>query len=278
MTHGQLIKQLRRERGLTQSELCEGLCSRTTLATFETRGVRINFELMQQLLNRLNVTLNEYDFLYRKGVLDQKHELGKLLELNDNKQEAKKATRLLYAYFIDTKDQYYYCLFAERELLNSIYFDGPYQTTVEEIATNLHQYLDRVPTWGRFEIGIFSSCMFVFSTEYILAVQKNVIPRAAAFQEDVYLSTDIEVLVLDGIALAINRDSLDLFQAFSDQLNILSQRQLVASEIKILSLVIDSWRLKDQDSLTDRLRMMKELGFPKFAAQCEEFFDKHPAS
>lgn len=38
--HASLIRKLRKERGLTQAQLTEGLSQRGTLAAFESRGTK----------------------------------------------------------------------------------------------------------------------------------------------------------------------------------------------------------------------------------------------
>ncbi len=63
METGQLIKELRKARQLTQDELAKDITSRTTLSSIENRNQKVSFDLLQKLLDRLNIRLEEFSFL-----------------------------------------------------------------------------------------------------------------------------------------------------------------------------------------------------------------------
>ena len=77
--HASLIRKLRKERGLTQAQLTEGLSQRGTLVAFESRGTKISFELLVDYLERMNVTLEEYQFLLNNNTLTSKQKLSNYL-------------------------------------------------------------------------------------------------------------------------------------------------------------------------------------------------------
>ncbi|MFO8068508.1 MAG: helix-turn-helix transcriptional regulator [Alkalibacterium sp.] len=51
MRSGEGFKQLRKERGVSQRKLTEGICARSTLATFENEGSHLSVELCSKLLS-----------------------------------------------------------------------------------------------------------------------------------------------------------------------------------------------------------------------------------
>ena len=63
MDHSSLIKKLRLERGLSQKKLAQGISQRSTLASFENNATKISYNILIQYLDRMNVTLEEYQFM-----------------------------------------------------------------------------------------------------------------------------------------------------------------------------------------------------------------------
>ena len=61
--HLALIRKLRKDRGLTQEQLTSGISQKRNLSkAFESRGTKIGFELIVNYLDRMNITLEEYQF------------------------------------------------------------------------------------------------------------------------------------------------------------------------------------------------------------------------
>ena len=73
MRSGEGFKQLREERGVSQRKLTEGICARSTLATFENEGSHLSLELCSKLLDRLNIRIETYFSLISED-FDQKRE------------------------------------------------------------------------------------------------------------------------------------------------------------------------------------------------------------
>ncbi|MCA6742816.1 helix-turn-helix domain-containing protein [Enterococcus durans] len=65
MDHSSLIKKLRLERGLSQKKLAQGISQRSTLASFENNATKISYNILIQYLDRMNVTLEEYQFMIK---------------------------------------------------------------------------------------------------------------------------------------------------------------------------------------------------------------------
>ena len=63
MGHGEFIKKIRQEKHLTQKELAEGILSKNFLSKFERGESKITSEIFLNLLERLNVSLDEFEQL-----------------------------------------------------------------------------------------------------------------------------------------------------------------------------------------------------------------------
>lgn len=51
--------EARKQLGLAQSELCEGICTQATLSRFENNGQVPNLKILMKLCNRLNISLGD---------------------------------------------------------------------------------------------------------------------------------------------------------------------------------------------------------------------------
>ena len=69
---GALIKKLRKERELTQSELSKDIMPRTTLSSIENGGRTVEVTKLFKLLNRMNISIEEYSFLLNLDFLNDK--------------------------------------------------------------------------------------------------------------------------------------------------------------------------------------------------------------
>lgn len=217
MNQGELFKQLRKERGLTQSQLAKGITSRTALATFENHESEITLSHAMAYLERLNITLEEYEFIYHKHNVSKKHLATRYLGSSDM-AEAEKYTQVLLDKYQNSKDNYFFYLYVQRELLNRIHYGHTFFTNIDNLTTRVKTYLNRVETWGHFEIVLFLNCLFVFDSSYILNTVKNVLPKSEEYQETLYFTKDIPGLCHNGIGLGITRHDLQLVSVFSDKL------------------------------------------------------------
>ena len=76
MYDGELIKKLRVNKKLTQSQLAEGICSKASLVGIETNSVKkMSFVTLRSFLERMNMTLAEYEWM--RNQLDEPIKLKK---------------------------------------------------------------------------------------------------------------------------------------------------------------------------------------------------------
>lgn len=82
---GEVVRKLRKNRGLTLKELSDGILSYSALAAFERGKYVISFEKLLQLLNRLNFPLQEFTFLIEDEGTDFYRWLNNILYLFSEK-------------------------------------------------------------------------------------------------------------------------------------------------------------------------------------------------
>lgn len=171
MEANQLLKQLRKERNLSQRKLAEGISERSTLATFEQKGHRIAFDILKAYLDRMNVTLEEFDYQLNDQALSDKIKLSRRMQQVYYQHDHATLTSLIDTAkqaYAASDDFMYYILSSQFTLiLNN---ESQKQDTTEryEIEQKVKDYLNRIDTWGKFELSTFTNLLFLFDDTFIL--------------------------------------------------------------------------------------------------------------
>lgn len=166
-----LLKKLRTERNLSQRKLAADISERSTLATFEQKGHRIAFDILYKYLDRLNVTLEEFEYHLTNNQLNEKKQLSKQFHNAYYQHDYDQLAILIdesKTTYQETQDFFYYLLYSQYYLI--LKKKGFLHTIdeTEKIEAVIKSYLDKIETWGKFEITIFANLMFLFTDEYIL--------------------------------------------------------------------------------------------------------------
>ncbi|MBO0481295.1 Rgg/GadR/MutR family transcriptional regulator [Candidatus Enterococcus courvalinii] len=207
VNHGKLIKKLRSERGITQNQLAYGISSRGTLAAFENRGSRISFDILIQYLERMNITLEEYSFLYMDSHVSDKRLLAKkMIHDTTDDESAGKIINNLYSRYKETGDNFYYFTYLMNDLLIQFLHDQEKDFSTSEEATILKKHLESVESWGRFELSILINCLFIFETDFIINAINYRIKKMKLFIDNTYFSSDWNSFIFNVLRLSFIRN------------------------------------------------------------------------
>lgn len=168
----ELLRKLRVERGTYQKELSEGITTRETFVKYENGKTKIPFFVLIELLERMNLSLDEFVFYLDKDSVREKNwRLKKLIKkIREDKPNSQRTLRTLREkvrktnnivdirnYLVVKTIDWYQLADSERKLNNS---DKKY-------LSELKKYLEVVDEWGRFEMATFTTLLFIFETNYI---------------------------------------------------------------------------------------------------------------
>lgn len=169
---GKLLRKMRKERGFTQVQLSQGICSRTTLATIETTNLTVNVDLLEKLLHRMNVDLYEFQILRKSFAYKSRKEIYKDLQLKyeEGDLSIEKLQEEMQDNYKKTGNIAYlaiFMVFAKKILQENISSHlGEYTYEIEKIQ----KYFETVTQYTTYEISVMASCLFLFSTETILVL------------------------------------------------------------------------------------------------------------
>ena len=279
LTHGQLIRRLRKERGLTQAQLAEGISSRTTLSTLENNKTDVNINTLFSYLDRLNVSIQEYLFYFNDSSNTEKELATKYFYDNIVKKRDIEIEQRILDYqskYKDSKDFYYCCLSIELKLFlnkkkDKTVFD------VREDTEIIKKYLERVTQWGHFEMSIFANCLYIFTSEYIRATFTILLKRTKILSKIDTYQNDISIFLNNCIVLALERKNYQNARFYIQQLYQISEktprkaydRMMCAYYLALLKQIRGA--NADVDSTISHF---KELGFSEHAEMLETLRDR----
>ena len=163
MGHGEFIKKIRQEKHFTQKELAEGILSKNFLSKFERGESKITSEIFLNLLERLNVSLDEFEQL-----VTSKHSQKEFLQKLDI-FKSQKDVYLLENLKAEEK-QLFQADRNRRHLHNQILVEAHLQylqgKNLEMKQKRVIQsYLFEVEEWGEYEWELFGNIVFCLSSE-----------------------------------------------------------------------------------------------------------------
>ncbi|MDR0847264.1 MAG: helix-turn-helix domain-containing protein [Lactobacillales bacterium] len=218
MKHSELIRKLRKERGLTQSQLAEGICSRGTISGLEKGISQPSFEIITQLIDRLNLSLSEYDFILREKQFTKKQK--DLIYIVNNPEEIDS----LLTRYKETNDFYYYWIYIQRMLVlekkrGKTSFNEYYKE-----RENIEKRLNQIEEWTSFECALFINSLFLFDDDFIfrkydLNMKEMLDQQYVSQYADIY-----SAFLLNAVTLFFERDNAMLRDYFLRELNQKSMR------------------------------------------------------
>ena len=223
MNHSSLIKKLRLERGLSQEKLAQGISQRSTLASFENNATKISYNILIQYLDRMNVTLEEYQFMLDDNNLSEKRKLSKVFFDKLRQPYDSEFAKFLHEQYYSTDDYYYKLLYASYVLIRKRENDA-IQVDSIDAQKIIKDYLDSIGNWGRFELSIFINTLFCFSDEYIFDHSKRSVKKMKTYVDDLYFNRDMASFLINGTQLAFERGSTELFTYFFRELKQFSDK------------------------------------------------------
>lgn len=172
MEPNDLLKALRIERGITQNYLSDGISTRNTLGSYETKGKSINYQILRQYLDRLNISIEEFDYLSSKNLTNNKKNISSTLTNLYYHQDYVKLQLMiqeLEKHYYATNDFYYFHLIAQYTLaLDKENIISINQNKRNYFSDKIKLYLSKIDTWGQFETAVFINFMHIFDTDYII--------------------------------------------------------------------------------------------------------------
>ncbi|MBF8807470.1 MAG: helix-turn-helix transcriptional regulator [Enterococcus lacertideformus] len=194
MYDGELIKQLRINRKLTQTQLAKGIYSKTSLVGIENHSVKkISFFTLRAFLERLNISLAEYEWLRNQMEEPKKAKKSRYLlnKIQEDDFDPYKEIANNRKQFKKTADLYYLILNLQMFWKTSEKLELQLEFLRYECRT-IEEYFTKIRDYGRFELDILAKYPYIFSDSFIdnnyLKIKKRMRQMTDSFTEEYLFS------------------------------------------------------------------------------------------
>lgn len=179
MRNGELLKKLRTERGVSQRQLTEDICARSTLATFENEGSHLSVDLCSKFLNRLNIRIDSFLNLLSEDFDEKRVHFFTLKKMMD-KEDTNQVTNLknnFRDFYKATNDLYWLHLYILSEeflfqIENNFTYESFKKNHKEHIIV-IQNYLFKVENWSHFEFALFSNSIWYIDFDFVVLIRKR---------------------------------------------------------------------------------------------------------
>ncbi|OQO70026.1 hypothetical protein BH747_08950 [Enterococcus villorum] len=218
MDQAELLKKLRVERRLSQSDLTKHISSRTTLSSFETRHTHLSSEILLKYLDRMNVKLPEFIFYLQDNRMTTKEIMSKnfinILYGNSTQKKIENFRKQLNSLFKQTNDEFYFVLLIQFNILLAREKGILNLEVFKKEVTYIRDRLFRIENWGYFELTTFNNLMFIFPTDTIKLLFRESEEKMKLFYKNNFYQSLYTSFLINGCYLGFERKNLDLLSIF----------------------------------------------------------------
>lgn len=219
---GEIIRELRMARKLSQQFLSDGIMSREALNKFELRNTSISSEKLFALLNRMNVSIDEYFIQIEEDFFDKKKEIEiEFIQIMNAESKQEEFLSKLNKQYSLTGDPYYHLKYCQYSLEFTKKNEGNFATMTMEIRT-LKSYLNGNEHWGLFEFSMFTNCLFIFESEYIIDILHRIKSKMRYYSKNPQIKNELYYFYINALILFTERGKFDLYKHVLLQLKELS--------------------------------------------------------
>ena len=179
---GFTYRELRKSKGITQSEVCNHLISRTTLSKFENGKLIPSISIFIELIQRIDIGFDEFMFINQRYKLNEKQQiLHRFFSLFSNQKTAT---------LLDLKKEC--CAFQEKSFSKTIELLIYVIDSLVELSANKEKEIPCLPKimlsvpweemqkyawWSIDDIKLMNCCLYMFPLETAIHISNQLIEQ-----------------------------------------------------------------------------------------------------
>ncbi|SFH63164.1 helix-turn-helix domain-containing protein [Pisciglobus halotolerans] len=275
--YGKVLRKLREEKGYSLRQVSKGILSASFLSKFERGESDISLSHFLRIIDRLNITLDEFSFAangYQLSELDQLRADITFAYQRNNQARLKNIQRKEYekweTYELDT----YLCnaIMAEAFLLN---------LQKKEIDKKKRQfviqYLFNIEIWGNYELMLYANVLSVLPTDTVIALSKEVVKKTSVYS---FIPADFVQtvqLLLNTVIVCLDADLLNEALYFVLTIEGMNLEERFFYERTVLTFLKGILKIKNEEveqgkkEAEKAVQMMYSIGSNDIAINHEEY-------
>ena len=184
---GNVYKEIRESKGLTQEEVCRGVLSRTSLSKTESGKTTSKYENMEFLLRQINMSFEEFEYichLYqpneRTKVMQTYLNMGSILGTSELEKLFQKCQDYLKTHHDPPIEEI-------RDMLEVVIYirqhgTGQLSIQVEQTVKKLWEKIEKQDTWYEGDLKILNTILFSFPIEHLHLITEQILQRLEEYK------------------------------------------------------------------------------------------------
>ena len=197
---GNIYKEIRESKGLTQEEVCGNVLSRTSLSKIESGKTTPKYENMDFLLRQINMSFEEFDYICH---LYQPSQRTEIMQTYLNMNSIIGGSGLVH--FFETCQNYlktHHDLPIEeiRDMLEVVIHIRQHGTEklsdqVKQTVTKLWEKIEKQDTWYESDLKILNTILFSFPIKHLHLITGKILQRLEVYKNYQHLY-DLRMAIL----------------------------------------------------------------------------------
>lgn len=197
---GNIYKEIRESKGLTQEEVCGNVLSRTSLSKIESGKATPKYENMEFLLRQINMSFEEFDYICH---LYQPSQRTEIMQTYLNMTSIIGSNSLVH--FFETCQAYlkiHHDLPIEeiRDMLEVVIHLRQHGTEqlsdqVKQTVKKLWEKIEKQDTWYENDLKILNTILFSFPIEHLHLITEKILQRLEVYKNYQHLY-DLRMTIL----------------------------------------------------------------------------------
>lgn len=281
MTYGEEFKKIRLEKQLTIAETASGIMSISLLSKFERGLCEITVSKFVNILERVNVTLSEFDIIVNNF---EKSRMNKLLDSLKNAYSNKDYEKVedivnseldLWKESQNIRHRYNYIMLSivYDELTNR-------KTTSQSDIELLTDYLFSIEDWTHYELILYGNSVAGLKFDAMMLLSNELIRKTRYFQNNETHRKMIAHTLLNSAIVCLMENELEKSLKFQNDVRTLLSTDYYLYERNVLLyckgvyLYKKGDTVKGQQKIDTAIYIFKQLDIGNLAANFAEFFEE----
>ena len=189
---GNVYKEIRESKGLTQEEVCGGVLSRTSLSKIESGKTTPKYENMEFLLRQINMSFEEFEYIchlyqpnQRTKIMQTYLNMGSILGTSELENLVHKCQDYL-------KTHHDLPIEEISDMLEIVIYirqhgTGQLSIQVEQTVKKLWEKIEKQDTWYESDLKILNTILFSFPIEHLHLITEQILQRLEEYKNYRYL-------------------------------------------------------------------------------------------
>ncbi|GGC76709.1 helix-turn-helix domain-containing protein [Enterococcus wangshanyuanii] len=223
--YGLVIREIRLSKGISQKELYNNLISKSYAIEFEKGRHDLSLELLEQVLDALRITADEFLFIYNQYTIPETTTFWTLLAKASNENNLNDLFKLKKEIQTqatsDTKELFLALVEGRIHIVNHfLHFNKIDYTKIpaEQMAIVV-QFLLKRESWTLFELLIFTNTLDYFSHDQRMIFKKNIYKLLKKYRNYDRGKEILQTLLINFSELCLKENELSTAKELLDQLN-----------------------------------------------------------